>query len=81
MVYVGQNFFRPYYPALMVLNSLLYKILLVCCTIQPLENGLVLFLVFFSRESSMKYYWGQLNQHFNSQNKLVDSENTQFSVA
>lgn len=32
-------------------------------------------------ESSMKYYLGQLNQHFNSQNKLVDSENIQFSDA
>lgn len=59
-VYVGMNSFRPYYPGLMVLNSLLYEVLLVRCMMQPLEN-----VLFFSREFSTKYYLGQINQHFN----------------
>lgn len=37
--------------------------------------------VFILHSYFFAFYFAQRNQHFNSQNKLVDSENTQPSVA
>lgn len=78
MVYVGMNLllYEPYYPGLMVLNSVLHQILLVHYNLQKMVCPPPT-----TRKFSMTYYLEELNQHLNSQNKLADSENKQPSVA